>query len=226
MDFRQVNGIDITVAPHDQAVALLTGIRGEISLVVSRDQSDVTPQPTTHGAVSTVTWPTTPLDAGTELPIIVQPPTPNYAVVESPRPSDVVKDATDVATDSFVAADVESGAVAEVGGRKETAETDADLTEPLSIDLIDLSAAACEAVTSRDDDVTTLPRGDVLEVDVRTRELMSLAQFDEFGFDIDDDFDDDDDDVALAATGVAWSPMSSDIRDMIQHGMLETLRLL
>jgi hypothetical protein len=35
----QVNGIDITVAPHDQAVALLTGIRGEISLVVSRDNS-------------------------------------------------------------------------------------------------------------------------------------------------------------------------------------------
>lgn len=34
---QQVNGIDITVAPHDQAVALLTGIRGEISLVVSRE---------------------------------------------------------------------------------------------------------------------------------------------------------------------------------------------
>lgn len=37
----QVNGIDITVAPHDQAVVLLTGIRGEISLVISRDSSDI-----------------------------------------------------------------------------------------------------------------------------------------------------------------------------------------
>jgi len=39
----QVNGIDITVAPHDQAVALLTGIRGEILLVVSRDVTDTNP---------------------------------------------------------------------------------------------------------------------------------------------------------------------------------------
>ena len=46
-----MNGIDITVAPHDQAVALLTGIRGEILLVVSRDSSDTSPsvsgEPTT-----------------------------------------------------------------------------------------------------------------------------------------------------------------------------------
>jgi len=217
-----VNGIDITVAPHDQAVALLTGIRGEISLVVSRNQSDVTP-PANHGAISTVMWPTTPLDAGTELPIIVQPPTPNYAVVESPQPPAVVKDAADVATDSFVAADIEILSAEDTGKPQETVEPDADLTEPLSTDLIDFSARPCEVMTSHDD-VTAVPRAAAADVDVerRTRELMTLDQFDDMEFDVDDDDDDDDE---LRST-VSWSPMSSDIRDMIQHGMLETLRLL
>ena len=36
-----MNGIDVTVASHDQAVALLTGIRGEITLGVSRDAASV-----------------------------------------------------------------------------------------------------------------------------------------------------------------------------------------
>jgi len=117
-----VNWIDITVAPHDQAVALLTGIRGEISLVVSRDQT-----PTSHGAASPLTWPSaTPLDAA-HLPIIVQqPPTPG-----------VVKDAADVARDSFSApADVDI----------ERAET----TERPLIDLSDApEPAADDVMTSR-----------------------------------------------------------------------------
>ena len=227
IDLHQVNGIDITVAPHDQAVALLTGIRGEISLVVSRDQHDVTPQPTSHGASSTVTWPTTPLDAST-LPIIVQPPTPNYAAVESPsnvhQPPPVVKDATGVAMDSTADADVEINAAADVGEATETVEIDAGVSEPFAPDLIDLSGPQY-------DEVITEP-GTVADVDVqlRTTDVIALGGYEQdIDFDFcDDDDDDDDDDLlgAAAVSGVSMSPMSSDIRDMIQHGMLETLRLL
>lgn len=219
-----MNGIDITVAPHDQAVALLTGIRGEISLVVSRDQNDdVTPpqQPTNHSATPTVTWPTTPLEATpTELPIIVQPPTPNYAVV---------KDAIDVATDSFAVADVDI----DVGEPRETVDaTSADLDDPL-IDLSDPGAPQCGAaatVTSRDD-VITVACGE-MEVELRTRELMSFDQFEQIEFDVElEDLDDDDDDLGLRPPppppAVPWPlPISSDVRDMIQHRMLDTLRLL
>jgi len=223
-----VNGIDITVAPHDQAVALLTGIRGEISLVVSRDQHDVTPQPTSHGASSTVTWPTTPLDAST-LPIIVQPPTPNYAVVESPgderQPPAVVKDATDVAVE------VEIGSAADVcRSPPETVQSDAGESEQLEPDLMDFSTPTCEVVTSHYDDVITVSEAAAdIALQVRTTELSMPPPFSEYA-DIDFDIDDDDDgDLLLrpaAVSGVSLSPMSSDIRDMIQHGMLETLRLL
>lgn len=212
-----MNGIDITVAPHDQAVALLTGIRGEISLVVSRDHdddadNDVTPQPTSHDAASTVTWPTTPLDA--DLPIIVQPPTPNYAVVEAPTPpspqqapASVVKDVAAVAKDA------------------ETVETVA--SEPLSPDLIDLGGDEAAAVTSHDD-VIIVPE---VEIPPTTADLMTFDQFRNMQFDVGDDDDDfeyeaDEEIMGAAAAGVSWSPMSSDIRDMIQQGMLETLRLL
>ena len=203
----QVNGIDITVAPHDQAVALLTGIRGEISLVVSRDQSDIQPQLADHGSRSTVTWPTTPLDAGTQLPIIVQPPTPNYATVESPSN---VQQPPAIAKDSFAAADVEIGSVADVTDQ-DTADLLAELSEPLEQpDLIDLNAPLCETVTSLEDVI--------LDVQQRTTEMMCE----------DIEFDIDDDDFGGSATMSMFSSslMSSDIKDMIQNGMLETLRLL
>ena len=225
-----MNGIDITVAPHDQAVALLTGIRGEISLVVSRDQHDVTPQATNHGASSTVTWPTTPLDAST-LPIIVQPPTPNYAVVESPGDEQqapaVVKDATDVAMDS---AEVEIGSAADVDKwPAETTQSDAGESEQLEHDLMDFSTPTCEVVTSHYGDVITVSDAAAdIAVELRTTELSMAPPFSEYA-DIDFDIDDDDDDLLLrpaAVSGVSVSPMSSDIRDMIQHGMLDTLRLL
>jgi len=211
-----VNGIDITVAPHDQAVALLTGIRGEISLVISRDQHDVTPQPTNH-----VARPTMLLNAGTELPIIVQPPTPNYAVDESPsdmqQPPAVVKDASDVAMDSSVAADVEIGAVADISEPTETAEVDAGVSEPLPVDLIDFSGPPCEVIT-------TPVTADDVELQPRTTDVIPFSHYEDVEF----DFDDDDEGLAAAAvSGVSGSsPMSSDIRDMIQHGLLETLRLL
>lgn len=214
-----MNGIDITVVPHDQAVALLTGIRGEISLVVARDENDATPLQTTNHS-STVTWPTTPLDA--ELPIIVQPPTPNYAPVQLPQPSAVVKDAADVATDS---SDVENGAAAGVSEPTDTVETDAEvldpILDPIPTDLIDLSAAPpC-------DDVVIVPQT-VTEIDVqqRTTELMCFGQFGDAELDFYDDDDDYNDDDTAAVSAVLWSPMSSHIRDMIQHRMLETLRLL
>lgn len=226
LGLHQVNGIDITVAPHDQAVALLTGIRGEISLVVSRDQRDVTPQPAGQGASTTITWPTTPLDADTELPIIVQPPTPNYAVVESPsnerQPPSVVKDATDVAMDTSAAADMEIGAVVDVSEPPETAETDVGVSEPLPPDLIDLNAGPFEVMTSHDDVITASD----IELHLGTKEMMSLSQYEDVEFDIDDD-DDDDGLWAATVSGVTGpSPMSSDVKDMIEHGMLETLRLL
>jgi len=227
MDFRQVNGIDITVAPHDQAVALLTGIRGEISLVVSRDQHDVTPQPTNLGASPTVTWPTTPLDSSTELPIIVQPPTPNYAAVESPsnarQPPAVANDAADVAMDSSAVADVKVGVVADIDEPVESAETGDGVSEPLSPDLMDFSTPPCELVTSRDDVITAPDTAADIDVQLRTRAMMPCGDYEDVEFDVDDD---DDGLGAAAASGTSRSPMSSDIRDMIQHGMLETLRLL
>lgn len=216
-----MNGIDITVAPHDQAVALLTGIRGEISLVVSRDQSDVTPQPANQGAV-TVTWPTTPLDGDTELPIIVQPPTPNYVTVESPsnekQPPAVVKDATDVAMDSTAAVvDVENVAVADAD---ELAETEAacSVSEPLPRDVDP------QAMTSRDYVMTVSD----IDVQLETTELMSYDetydQYEHLQFDVDLD---DEGLWAGAVSGVTGlSPLSSDIKDMIERDMLETLRLL
>jgi len=235
-----VNGIDITVAPHDQAVALLTGIRGEISLVVSRDQlGDVTPppEPTSNqsGAV-TLTWPTTPLDATdtTDLSIIVHPSTPNYAAFEllsnedqQPPPASVGTDATYVAMDVAMdaAADVVSGPTAEVDEPLgETAESE---SEPVAPDLIDFS----ETMTSPVDVITVSSDTAAAAVDIgplETRELMMLGQYDEEDFDIDDD-----DRLWAAAAGTTLSsrvsrssPMSSDVRRMIEHAMLQTLRLL
>jgi len=233
-DFRQVNGIDITVAPHDQAVALLTGIRGEISLVISRDECDVTPPPppTDHGSGSSpaITWPTTPLDADTELPIIVQPPTPNYAAVESPSnlqqsPAAVVRDADAVAMDpSAAAADVEIGTAADVG---EPRTTHAGASDPLPADLMDLSPPECEMMTSRDDVIISVPDA-ATNIDLQLRTMEALLYRD-LGFDIGVDDDDADDfglRAAAAASALSRSPISSDVKDMIQHGMLETLRLL
>jgi len=218
-----VNGIDITVAPHDQAVALLTGIRGEISLVVSRDQhDDVAPESSNQGSSSTVTWPTTPLDdADAGLAIVIQPPTPNYAVVESsPSNVAVVKDATDVAMQSAAETEVESGAAAGAEEAEKTVDTDPDLPEHLPPDLIDLNAQCS-------DFITVSAAAEDIDLQLGTRQLM-FGQYDDPEFEVDFYEDDSQDDFwAATVSGVTGSsPMSSDIKDMIQHGMLETLRLL
>ena len=214
-----MNGIDITVAPHDQAVALLTGIRGEISLVISRDQRDVvTPEPANQVASSTVTWPTTPLDDGDAgLAIVIQPPTPNYAVVQSsPSNVAVVKDATE----SAAATDVESGAAACADEPPKTVDTDPDLPEHLPPCLIELN-------TKRGDVITVSDAAEDIDLQLGTRQMM-FGQYEDPEFEV-DFYDDDSQDDFWAATmsGVTGSsPMSSDIKDMIEHGMLETLRLL
>lgn len=235
-----MNGIDITVAPHDQAVALLTGIRGEISLVVSRDQhGDVTPPPqpvSNQSGAMAVTWPTTPLVTPdtTDLSVIVQPPTPNYAALELPSnehqqpPPSVVRDVTDVAMDvgmdSAAAADVVSDPVDDVGEPAEIAQPE---SEPIAPDLIDFN----ETMTSRDDVITaSSDTAAAVDISLEARGMMLLGQYDEEDFCIDDD----DDEGLWAAGGITAvssgvtrsSPMSSDVRHTIEHAMLETLRLL
>jgi len=202
-----VNGIDITVAPHDQAVALLTGICGEISLLVSRDQ-----QPTNQGASSTVTWPITPLEPSA-LPIIVQqPPTPNYAAAESPRVPGVDTDATDVAKDSSTACE-------DVCEPVQTANVEySETIQPLEPDLMDFSSPTLDA--------KTLAREIELQQRTTQAEAIPFSQYADVDLDI--EYDDDDSDLlgGAAAAAVLGSPVSSDIRDMIQQGLLETLRLL